>query len=455
MQKTIKTKKGLDIKLIGEALKSVQPYQTNQYAITPDNFKWLTPKLLVQENESVLKGQPLFFAKENDKITVTAPVSGTVTQVVRGEKRKIEYITIDSDQQFQTIDLTGKINENSSEEIVESLLHCGLWPMVRQRPYGIIANPTQKPKAIFVSATDTSPLAPDMAYLLDGKWDLFFKGLSIISKLTDGALYLTAKVNSTIFELLTHDTNFQKQLSEIQNCKVVPFDGPHPSGNVGTQIHFLAPIQKGDIVWYMEPQNLCNIGNLFLNHQLDYSKRIEFVGGAVKNPQYFDLINGASVHNLLENNLIQDEVRVISGNVLTGANIGKNGFVGFYDYMISVIPESEERELFGWIMPNFHKFSLSRTFFSYLMPQKKYNMDTRLFGGKRVPMFTDVYSKVFPMDLLPDQLLKACYIKDIESMEALGIYEVIEEDFALCEFVCPSKSDCQQIVKDALFEIHK
>lgn len=455
MQKTIKTKKGLDIKLVGEALKSVQPYQTNQYAITPDNFKWLTPKLLVQENEKVLKGQPLFFAKENDKINITAPVSGTVSQIVRGEKRKIEYIAIESDQQFQTIDLTGKINENSSEEIVESLLHCGLWPMVRQRPYGIIANPTQKPKAIFVSATDTSPLAPDMAYLLDGKWDLFFKGLSIISKLTDGALYLTAKVNSTIFELLTHDTNFQKQLSEIQNCKVVPFDGPHPSGNVGTQIHFLAPIQKGDIVWYMEPQNLCNIGNFFLNHQLDYSKRIELVGGAVKNPQYFDLINGASVHKLLENNLIQDEVRVISGNVLTGANIGKNGFVGFYDHMISVIPESEERELFGWIMPNFHKFSLSRTFFSYLMPQKKYNMDTRLFGGKRVPMFTDVYSKVFPMDLLPDQLLKACYIKDIESMEALGIYEVIEEDFALCEFVCPSKSDCQQIVKDALFEIHK
>ena len=229
MQNTIKTKKELDIKLVGEALKSVQPYQTNHYAIIPDNFKWLTPKLLVQENENVLKGQPLFFAKENDKINITAPVSGTVSQIVRGEKRKIEYIAIESDQQFQTIDLTGKINENSLEEIVESLLHCGLWPMVRQRPYGIIANPTQKPKAIFVSATDTSPLAPDMAYLLDGKWDLFFKGLSIISKLTDGALYLTAKVNSTIFELLTHDTNFQKQLSEIQNCKVVPFDGPHPS----------------------------------------------------------------------------------------------------------------------------------------------------------------------------------------------------------------------------------
>lgn len=455
MQKTIKTKKGLDIKLIGEALKSVQPYQTNQYAITPDNFKWLTPKLLVQENESVLKGQPLFFAKENDKITVTAPVSGTVTQVVRGEKRKIEYITIDSDQQFQTIDLTGKINENSKEEIVESLLHCGLWPMVRQRPYGIIANPVQKPKAIFISATDTSPLAPDMAYLLEGKWDLFLKGLSIISKLTEGALYLTAKVNSSIFELLTQDQNVQKQLSAIPNCKLVPFDGPHPSGNVGTQIHFLTPIQKGETVWYVEPQNLCNIGNLFLNQTLDFSKRVALVGGAVTNPQYYDLISGVSVNELLENNLKYDEVRVISGNVLTGSNIGKNGFVGFYDQMISVIPESEERELLGWIMPNIGKFSVSRTFLSFLMPQKKYNIDTRLFGGKRAPMFTDVYSKVFPMDLLPDQLLKACYIKDIETMEALGIYEVVEEDFALCEFVCPSKSDCQQIIKEALFEIHK
>ncbi len=285
--------------------------------------------------------------------------------------------------------------------------------------------------------------------------DPFFKGLSTLAKLTDGTLYLTVKTGTTLFDLFTNEPNIGKQIAAIPNCKWVPFSGPHPSGNVGTQIHFLAPIQKGDVVWTIEPQNVATIGNLFLNQKLDFTKRIALAGGALKNGSYFDLVNGASVSGLIKDQLVQDDVRVISGNVLTGSNIGKEGYVGFYDHVISVIPESEERELFGWIMPNFNKFSVSRTFFSYLMPHKKYNMDTRLFGGKRVPMFSDVYSKVFPMDLLPDQLLKACYIKDIEAMEALGIYEVIEEDFALCEFVCPSKSDCQQIVKDALFELNK
>ena len=455
MHRTIKTKKGLDIKLVGEAVPSVQKYNCQHFAITPDDFKWLTPKLLVQESEKVLVGQPLFFAKENDKIQIGAPVSGTVTQIVRGEKRKIESITIESDQQFQTIDISGKINDHSSEKIKESLLFSGLWPMVRQRPYAVIANPDQQPKAIYVSCTDTSPLAPDVSYLLEGKMDLFLKGISTIAKLTKGKLFLTAKVGSKMHEILSQDPTIVEKLNEIPNCEFVPFSGPHPSGNVGTQIHFLTPIQKGEAVWYVEPQNLCNIGNLFLNHKLDFSKRVALAGGSVTNPQYYDLINGVSVQELIQNNLKQDEVRVISGNVLTGSNIGKNGFVGFYDHLISVIPESEERELFGWIMPNFGKFSLSRTYFSFLMPQKKYNIDTRLFGGKRVPMFTDLYSKVFPLDLLPDQLLKACYIKDIETMEALGIYEVVEEDFALCEFICPSKSDCQQIIKEALFEIHK
>ncbi|MBP1672727.1 MAG: Na(+)-translocating NADH-quinone reductase subunit [Bacteroidetes bacterium] len=455
MQKTIKTKKGLDIRLIGEAAQHVQTYQTSHYAITPDHFKWLTPKLLVQENEPVLVGQPLFFAKENNQITITSPVSGKIAQIIRGEKRKIEHITIESDQLFQTVDTSGKINDGNAEEIVQTLLHFGLWPMVRQRPYGTIAQPAQKPKAIFVCCTDTAPLAPEISYLLEGKMDLFFKGLSTIAKLTEGTLYLTVKTGTKLFDLFTNDATTGKQIAAIPNCKWVPFSGPHPSGNVGTQIHFLAPIQKGDIVWTIDPQNVATIGNLFLNQKLDFTKRIALAGGGLKNGSYFDIVNGASVSGIIKDQLVQDDVRVISGNVLTGSNIGKEGYVGFYDHLISVIPESEERELFGWIMPNFNKFSVSRTFFSYLMPHKKYNMDTRLFGGKRVPMFSDVYSKVFPMDLLPDQLLKACYIKDIEAMEALGIYEVIEEDFALCEFVCPSKSDCQQIVKDALFELNK
>jgi len=455
MQKTIKTKKGLDIRLIGEAAQHVQAYQTTHYAITPDNFKWLTPKLLVQENEPILVGQPLFFAKENNQISITSPVSGKITQIIRGEKRKIEHITIESDQLFQTVDTTGKILDGNAEEIVQTLLHFGLWPMVRQRPFGTIAQPAQKPKAIFVSCTDTSPLAPEISFLLEGKMDQFLKGLKTIAQMTDGSLFITVKMGTPLYQLFFNDPSVSKQISEIPNCKLVPFSGPHPSGNVGTQIHFLAPIQKGDIVWTIEPQNVATIGNLFLHQKLDFSKRVAVAGGALKNTFYVDVVNGSSISELIKDQLVQDDVRVISGNVLTGITIGKEGFIGFYDHLISVIPESEERELFGWIMPNFNKFSVSRTFFSYLMPHKKYNIDTRLFGGKRVPMFSDVYSKVFPMDLLPDHLLKACYIKDIEAMEALGIYEVVEEDFALCEFVCPSKSDCQQIVKDALFELNK
>lgn len=455
MQDTIKIKKGLDIKLVGEPAKVLEPFTTKYFAITPENFKWLTPKLLVKEGDSVLIGDPLFFAKENEALKIVAPVSGTVTRIFRGEKRKIIHIEIESDGNFKSVETNLQINNKSASEIKETLLHFGLWPAVRQRPFGTIAKQEQSPKAIFINCFDSAPLAPDIHFLLEEKYDVFLKGIETMAKLTDGVLFLTFQTGSPLFETFKNDAVIQNKLSEIKNCKMVSFSGPHPAGTVGIQIHHLAPIQKGDVVWYVEPQQVCTIGNLFLNNKLDFSKIVAVTGGAVKNPHYYTLIQGASVNELLAQNYTQDEVRVISGNVLTGSNIGKEGYLGFYDDQITVIPESEERDLFGWIMPNFHKFSVSRTFFSYLMPHKKYNIDTRLYGGKRVLMFTDVYSKVFPFDLLPDQLLKACIIKDIDLMESLGIYEIVEEDYALCEFVCPSKTDCQQIVKDALWELVK
>lgn len=455
MQDTIKIKKGLDIKLVGEPAKIIESYSTKYFAITPENFKWLTPKLLVKEGDQVSIGEPLFFAKENESLKIVAPVSGKVSKILRGEKRKIIHIEIESDGNFTSVETKQQIKESTSSDIKETMLKFGLWPMVRQRPFGTIAKPEQKPKAIFINCFDSAPLAPDIHFLLEEKYDLFLNGIKTLAKLTEGPLFLTVQAGSPLLEMFKNEAQIQRELSEIKNCKIVPFSGPHPAGTVGIQIHHLAPIQKGDVVWTVEPQNVCTIGNLFLNHILDFSKIIAVTGGSVKNPHYYSLIQGASVKELLEGNFTQDEVRVISGNVLTGSNIGKEGFLGFYDDQITVIPESEQRDLFGWIMPNFHKFSVSRTFFSYLMPNKKYNIDTRLYGGHRVLMFTDVYSKVFPFDLLPDQLLKACIIKDIEMMESLGIYEIVEEDYALCEFVCPSKTDCQQIVKDAIWELVK
>lgn len=455
MQDTIKIKKGLDIKLVGEASKLLQKYQTKYFAITPDNFKWLTPKLLVKEGDPVLVGDPLFFAKENERVKVVAPVSGIVTKINRGEKRKIVNIQIESDGNFKTVDTHNNVQDLTPIDIKETLLHFGLWPMVRQRPFGTIANTEQSPKAIFISCFDTAPLAPDTHYLIAEKQDVFLKGIETIAKLTDGTIFLTVQVGSALLESFRNDFVIQKRLAGISNCKVVSFMGPHPAGNVGSQIHHLAPIQKGDVVWYVEPQNVCTIGKLFLTNQLDFSKRIAVTGGAVTHPQYYNLVQGASVTELLAKNMNQDEVRVISGHVLTGSSIGKDGYLGFYDNQITVIPDSEERDLLGWIMPNFNKFSVSRTFFSFLTPHKKYNIDTRVYGGRRVLMFTDIYAKVFPFDLLPDQLLKACIIKDIDMMEALGIYEIVEEDYALCEFVCPSKTDCQQIVKEALWELYK
>ena len=449
----IKITKGLDIRLKGSPQLIRMAYTSPKFAITPPDFKWITPQLIIEEGATVRVGDPLFIAKENPNITFVAPVSGTVTEIVRGEKRRIMAVIIEKDNKNSTSIIPEMIKEGSPEEIIDTMLGIGVWPMVRQRPFGTIANPDQQPKAIYISCFDTAPLAPDLHYVLQDKGAQFAQGVKILSQLTKGNLYLSIPADHRLLEKWLEKEVLNK--IDTTNIKVISLKGKHPAGNVGTQIHFVTPIQKGEVVWYVDPQHTANIGILFLHKQLDFSRTVALTGSEVKNPQYYDTIIGAALSDLLEEQVDIEYSRVVSGNLLTGRNVGKDGFIGFYDHQISVISDDVQREFLGWMTPGLNKFSLSRTFLSFLMPRKEYVMDTRLHGGQRALMFSDVYSRVFPFRLLPDQLLKACITKDLDLMEALGIYEVVEEDFALCEFVCPSKTNCQQIVHDALWELVK
>ncbi|MEG2070404.1 MAG: Na(+)-translocating NADH-quinone reductase subunit A [Bacteroidales bacterium] len=443
MRNLYKIRKGIDIKLFGAAKSQITIFHSSTSAVVPDDFKWMLPKLLVEENTCVKVGTPLFCSKEDHRICIVSPVSGIIKQIVRGDKRKIERIEIESDHQFisEKIELCHELNR---ELLIEKLLAYGLWPFIRQRPFGIIANPDDSPKAIFISGFDSAPLAPDYGFMMQNQLQELQQGIDILKQLTEGKVHfsLPNKEKKHPFETLS-------------NVEFHYFTGPHPAGNVGTQIHYIDPIKKGEIVWTVEPQLVAIIGKLFLYKSLEFKKIISFVGSSALNPQYYELSFGASVTKLVEEQIGQNNQRIISGNVLTGKKIDVTGYVGYYDQQITVIPEGGKRELFGWLYPGFDKWSFSHSYLSWLFPKKKFNFNTALQGGRRVMMMTGEYEKVFPFHILPMQLLKACVIEDIDMMEALGIYEVIGEDFALCEVVCPSKTECQEIIEQGLFLIKK
>jgi Na+-transporting NADH:ubiquinone oxidoreductase subunit A len=447
MSKHIKLKKGLDIKLYGEAEKIFfNTLKIEKCAIKPTDFTGLTPKLLVKEGDYVECGTPILFDKNNEKIKITSPASGTVSSIVRGEKRILREIIIDLSSEQKFIDF-GKANpsELSKEEITEKLLQSGVWATIRQRPYSIIANPSSNPKAIFISGFDTSPLAPDYDFIVHGNGEFFQAGLDALSKLTQGKVYLN----------LNPQMNTSKVFINSRNVEINYFSGPHPAGNVGIQIHHIDPINKGDIVWYVNPQHVITIGRLFLEGKYNSSKIIAVTGSEVLNPKYAKVISGCQISGLIDNNVTDKNLRFISGNVLTGTKINKDGFLGFYDNQITVIPEGDYYEFFGWALPGFNKFSFSRTFFSWLFPNRKYVQDTNLHGGERAYVITGEYEKVLPMDILPMQLIKAILVEDIDKMEQLGIYEVDEEDFALVEYIDTSKTEIQSIIRKGLDLIRK
>ncbi len=447
MTRVIKIKQGLDIKLKGKAERATNSVEAQFFALQPTDFVGLTPKLLVDEGDYVKVGTPLFCDKGDERIRFVSPVSGTVSEVRRGPKRLLEAVVVKSDGKYETLDF--RVGEPSRDSLTQSLLETGLWPMIRQRPFGTIAKPDNRPKAFFVSAFDSSPLAPDMDYLAEHFPDSLQKGLEILNLLCDGKLHLCIHAEKTQSEILL----------KAKNVTLHRFSGPHPSGNVGTQINRICPINKGETVWFCGLQEVINIGHFFRTGSLDFSHIYAIAGSGLLHPQYIRTKLGAAISALVENNLKDDHQRIVSGNVLTGKAVTENDFVGFYHNMLCVIPEGDQRhELIGWIWPGFKKFSVSRTFPSGFIPNvlhPDFELDTNYHGEERAFVMTGEFEKVFPFDIYPLQLIKACLVGDIDLMENLGIYEVEPEDFALCEFIDTSKTDIQAIIREALEKLRK
>jgi len=447
MSKEIRLKKGLNINLLGEADKvyaSVKP--TERYVVKPTDFHGLTPKLAVKVGDKVKAGTTLFFDKYNDKVNFSAPVSGEVIDIVRGAKRKILEVVLKADEVIEYEHFISDTAKSiSREQIIDTMLKAGIWPFVRQKPYDIVANPTDMPKAIFISAFNSAPLTIDNDFALYGMDELFQKGLDYITKLSIGKTHLNIDGN----------TNPSKVFTGAKGVDINKIRGTHPAGNVGVQVHHIDPINKGEVVWYLQPQDVIAIARLFTEGKYDVSRIVALSGSQVKKPKYYRTIAGATVANLLFDNINEGDNRIISGDILTGQHIDVNGTLGFYDTTITVIEEGKEQEFLGWILPGLHKFSASKTFLSWLTPSKKYTLNANMHGEERAYVMTGEYEKVLPMDIFPAHLIKACMIEDIELMENLGIYEVSPEDFALCEFVCTSKIEVQTIIRNALELVRK
>lgn len=437
-------RKGLDLKIAGEAADTMlENVLSDTIYVSPGDFRWLQPKLLVNAGDTVLVGTPLFCDKQDERIVVVSPVAGIVKEIVRGEKRVIEEITIARDPESTAEKEVVFDNPADGESVRKLLLQYGLWPCLRQRPFSVMPSPDSTPKSIFVPCFDSNPLAPDYSILMRGQEDSFLRGLQIVQMAADGAPIHPCMKKGADNALFERANNVEKHY----------FSGPHPAGNVGTHIHFVDPIRKGDVVWFIHPQEVARIGRFFAEHILQFGKTAALTGPEIRRTGYFTTVYGADLTALLNDNLTQENVRVISGSVLSGRKCQGVSLLGFYDQQMTVIAEGGKREFLGWLLPGLKKWSLSRTFLAWLTPKRTYEVNTSLHGGRRAFMMTDVYDKVFPFDLMPLQLLKACDIKDIEQMEALGIYEVDSEDFALCELVCPSKKDCQRIVEEAMKEL--
>lgn len=441
MSKQIKLRKGLNIRLIGKADKILIPEERpDRYAVKPIDFPGLVPKMCVKPGEKVKAGTELFFDKQRPEVKYTSPVSGVVLDVVRGERRRILEVVVeakgDDNVDFGKADIT----KLKREEVIKKLLESGYWPAVRQRPYHIVANPEDTPKSIFISGFDSSPLGPDYDYIIDhSSVDHYTAGIEVLKKLTDGAVNLGLGKNTT-----------SSVLKDTKGVTINTFSGPHPAGNVGIQIHHIDPVNKGESVWYLNLQDVVGIGRLFTEGIYAPDRIVALAGSEVEKPRYHRIRSGASISNIVKENVKGDNVRYISGNPLTGTKIEASGYLGYYDSSVTVLPEGNHYEFFGWLTPGLKKFSVSRTFLTWMMPGKQYRLDTNYNGGDRAFVLTGEYEKVLPMDVYPMQLLKAIMTEDIDKMEQLGIYEVAEEDFALCEFVCPSKTEIQQIIRTGL-----
>lgn len=442
MSKVINLKRGLDVRLKGDAEKIYGTLvEVDQVALKPTDFPGLSPKILVKAGQVVKAGDPVFLDKYNPEILITAPTSGEVLAINRGERRKVLEVIIKADGKNNSIDFSKVDPESlSREEIMDRLKISGLWPFLKQRPYGTVAKPESTPLYIFISGFDSSPLAPDFEFILKGQTSAFQTGINALAKLTDGKIHVGIRPDQA--------NGF---FSGIKNIVITQFSGPHPAGNVGIQIHHVSPVSKGDLIWTINPQEVIYIGRLFEAGKIDFTKIVALTGSEVSSPKYYQVIHGTSLAGLLNKTTKHEaKERIISGNVLKGENVGADGFLGFFDQQVTVIPEGDYYEFLGWAMPRLNKFSISHSYFSWLFPKKKYKADSNLNGEERAYVMTGQYEKVLPMDILPVFLIKAIIAKDIDKMELLGIYEVIEEDLALCEYVCTSKTEVQRILREGI-----
>lgn len=446
MSKDIRIKKGLDIKLVGKADKQLaKAIKSNTYAINPDDFHGITPKIVAKVGQEVKAGSPLFYSKANDQILFNSPVSGEVVDIVRGAKRKILLFKVlaDSVQQYEDYGVKNPVNM-SGEEIKSHLLKSGCWPFVKQRPYDIIANPDVAPKSIFISGYNSAPLSADLDFILEGKESELNAAITALSKLTQGKVHVSI-----------NDSN--SPLAKVENAEIHKLSGPHPIGNVSTQIASVDPINKGEVVWTVSAQDLVIIGELLLTGKYNATRKIALAGASVKSPKYYETKIGAEVSTFVYDAGINEKnIRMINGNVLTGTTVAPDGYLSSTVDTFTVIPEGNDYEFFGWNKPVFDKISYSRALtFSWLFPKKEYNLTTNTNGEHRAFVVTGNYEDVFPFDIYPMQLLKAFIYKDLDEMEKLGAYEIAPEDFALTEFVCVSKQNHQEIVREGLDLMYK
>jgi Na+-transporting NADH:ubiquinone oxidoreductase subunit A len=445
MAKVIKLRKGLNINLKGKAEAKVVAIDASEvYGLVPDAFVGVKPKLVAKEGDVVKAGDALFVDKLHPEVKFVSPVSGKVTSVERGDRRKILSVQVTADKQQVYADFGKKnVSSLSGEQVKVALLEAGLFAFFLQRPYAVTANPADTPKAIFVSTFSDMPLAADFEVAVKGNEADFQTGVDALAKIAK--VYLGVKPSAS------------SVLSNAKNAEVTVFEGKCPAGNVGVQINNVSPVNKGEVGWTLCAEEVIFIGRLFNAGKVDLTRTIAVACSEIKPPAYVKALVGQQISSIVKGNIATDKkVRLIDGNPLTGLKVSETAFLGAHSTEITAIPEGDEAdEAFGWIMPRFNQFSTSRTYCSWLMGNKEYSLDSRIKGGERHMIMSGEYDSVFPMDIYPEQLVKSIIAGDIEKMEALGIYEVAPEDFAVCEFVDSSKLELQRIVREGLDMLRK
>ena len=446
MANLIKLRKGLDIKLEGAAIETkVEIGKAKEYALQPDDFTGVVPKVVVREGDRVKAGEPLFVDKNCPDVRFASPVSGEVTEVVRGDRRKVLCVKVKADAEQEYAEFGKKdVSALSGDEVKQALLEAGLFGYINQLPYAVATNPTTTPKAIFVSALRDMPLAGKFEYELQGNEEAFQAGLTALSKMAKTYLGIgLLQVNEVLHKAKDVDVNI--------------FDGRCPTGNVGVQVNHIDPVNKGEVVWTVDPTAVIFFGRLFLTGHVDLTRTVAIAGSEVSNPAYADVLVGTPLKDLLEGRLNkEDHVRIINGNPLTGRKDSLDGYLGAHTSEVCAIPEGDDNdEMLGWIMPRTKDFSVNRSYFSWLFPGKKYRLDARVKGGERHMIMSGEYDSVLPMDIFGEYLIKAIITGDIDRQEQLGIYEVSPEDFAVAEFVDSSKLELQKIVREGLNLLRK